>query len=128
MEPFLDHMMTGYEKWILYKHVVLEKSIYLLRGDTTIHIQSWRVSEEGYVVLLGLGSNLGEDMGVCKCIVPARHGCTLNNRRAASPLVRLVEGEERWEASDHPQSVLSLNWGWNRAKPYLHLSGVQSYG
>ncbi|GFW82996.1 uncharacterized protein TNCV_4604231 [Trichonephila clavipes] len=28
-----------------------------------------------------------------------------------SPLVRLVEGEERWEASDHPQSVLPLNWG-----------------
>ncbi|GFX72187.1 uncharacterized protein TNCV_1954631 [Trichonephila clavipes] len=50
-------------------------------------------------------------MDVCKCIVPARHGGTLNSRRAASPLVRLVEGEERWEASDHPQSVLSLNWG-----------------
>ncbi|GFT54570.1 uncharacterized protein TNCV_344551 [Trichonephila clavipes] len=31
--------------------------------------------------------------------------------RAASPLVRLVVGEERWEASDHPQSVLPLNWG-----------------
>ncbi|GFT61344.1 uncharacterized protein TNCV_4091131 [Trichonephila clavipes] len=37
-------------------------------------------------------------------------GGTLNSRRAASPLVKLVEGEERWEASD-PQSVLSLNWG-----------------
>ncbi|GFV99428.1 uncharacterized protein TNCV_1513981 [Trichonephila clavipes] len=35
---------------------------------------------------------------------------TLNSRRAASPLVRLVEGEERWEAFDHP-SVLPLNWG-----------------
>ncbi|GFX53490.1 hypothetical protein TNCV_4652761 [Trichonephila clavipes] len=35
---------------------------------------------------------------------------TLNSRRAASPLVRLVEGEERWEAPDHPQGVLSLNW------------------
>ncbi|GFV57274.1 hypothetical protein TNCV_2822911 [Trichonephila clavipes] len=34
--------------------------------------------------------------------VPAWHGGTLNSRRAASPLVRLVEGEERWEASDHP--------------------------
>ncbi|GFU21534.1 uncharacterized protein TNCV_3827391 [Trichonephila clavipes] len=50
-------------------------------------------------------------MDVCKCIVPAQHGGTLNSRRAASPLVRLVEGEERWEASDHPQSVLPLNWG-----------------
>ncbi|GFY27314.1 uncharacterized protein TNCV_2069341 [Trichonephila clavipes] len=34
-----------------------------------------------------------------------------NSRRAASPLVWLVEGEERWDASDHPQSVLPLNWG-----------------
>ncbi|GFX58776.1 uncharacterized protein TNCV_804801 [Trichonephila clavipes] len=36
-------------------------------------------------------------------------GVTLNSRRAASPLVWLVEGEERWEASDHSQSVLPLN-------------------
>ncbi|PRD27058.1 UNVERIFIED_CONTAM: hypothetical protein NCL1_36380 [Trichonephila clavipes] len=50
-------------------------------------------------------------MDVCKCIVPAWHGGTLNSRRAASPLVRLVEGKERLEASDHPQSVLPLNWG-----------------
>ncbi|GFW99804.1 uncharacterized protein TNCV_3420331 [Trichonephila clavipes] len=62
-------------------------------------------------VPLGLGSNPGEDMDVYNCIVPARHGGTLNSRRVASPLVRLVEGEERWEASDHPQSVLPLNWG-----------------
>ncbi|GFX16815.1 uncharacterized protein TNCV_2517951 [Trichonephila clavipes] len=46
-------------------------------------------------VPLGLGSNPGEDMDVCKCIVPWRHGGTLNSRRAASILVRLVEGEER---------------------------------
>ncbi|GFU75223.1 uncharacterized protein TNCV_2056661 [Trichonephila clavipes] len=49
-------------------------------------------------------------MDVCQCIVPSRHRGTLNSRRAASPLVRLVEGKERWEASD-PQSVLPLNWG-----------------
>ncbi|GFX24626.1 uncharacterized protein TNCV_3344061 [Trichonephila clavipes] len=45
-------------------------------------------------------------MDVYKCIVPSRHGGTLNSRRAASPLVRWVEGKERWEAPDHPQ-----NWG-----------------
>ncbi|GFU86666.1 uncharacterized protein TNCV_2880861 [Trichonephila clavipes] len=33
----------------------------------------------------------------------------LNSRRAASPIVRLVE--ERWEASDHSQGVLPQNWG-----------------
>ncbi|GFV99708.1 speckle-type POZ protein [Trichonephila clavipes] len=49
-----------------------------------------------------------------------RHGClystsvigdTLNSRPAASPLVKLVEGEERWEPPDHPQRVLPQNWG-----------------
>ncbi|GFU70282.1 uncharacterized protein TNCV_904241 [Trichonephila clavipes] len=60
------------------------------------------------VVPLGLGSNPGEDMDVFKCIVPLRHGCTLNSRRAASPSVRLVEGEER--GPDHPQGVIPQNW------------------
>ncbi|GFT75679.1 hypothetical protein TNCV_5059841 [Trichonephila clavipes] len=44
---------------------------------------------------------------VCKCIVPTRHGSTLNSCRAANPLVRLIEGEERWKTPDHPR-VLSL--------------------
>ncbi|GFY10350.1 hypothetical protein TNCV_2630271 [Trichonephila clavipes] len=34
-------------------------------------------------------------------------------RRAASRLVRLVEGEERWEASVLPQGVFPQNWGRN---------------
>ncbi|GFW51990.1 uncharacterized protein TNCV_1189201 [Trichonephila clavipes] len=58
-------------------------------------------------VPLDLGSNPGEDMDVCECKVPSRHGGTLNTRRAASPLVRLVEGKERWEAPDQPHDVLS---------------------
>ncbi|GFT90771.1 uncharacterized protein TNCV_2777531 [Trichonephila clavipes] len=53
-------------------------------------------------------------MDVCKCIVPLRHGGTLNSRQSASPLVRL--GEERWESSDHPQGVLPLNWGGTEQK------------
>ncbi|GFT21332.1 hypothetical protein TNCV_3816181 [Trichonephila clavipes] len=47
------------------------------------------------VAPLGLGSNPEEDMGVCFCIVPSRHGGTLNSSRAASPIVRLVEKEAR---------------------------------
>ncbi|GFX37327.1 uncharacterized protein TNCV_76711 [Trichonephila clavipes] len=58
-----------------------------------------------------MSSNPGEDIDACKCIVPSRHGGTLNSRRAATPLVRLVEGEERWEAPDHPKVVLPQNWG-----------------
>ncbi|GFY32478.1 uncharacterized protein TNCV_3559861 [Trichonephila clavipes] len=50
-------------------------------------------------------------MDVCKCIVPSRHGGTLNSRRAVSSLVRLVEVEGRWEAPDHPQGDLPQNWG-----------------
>ncbi|GFX21275.1 uncharacterized protein TNCV_2252231 [Trichonephila clavipes] len=50
-------------------------------------------------------------MAVCKCILPSRHECTLNRRRAVSPLIRLVEGEERWKAPDHPQGVLLQNSG-----------------
>ncbi|GFU68015.1 uncharacterized protein TNCV_2823581 [Trichonephila clavipes] len=47
-------------------------------------------------------------MDVCKCL---RHSGTLNSRRAASPLVWLVESKERWETSDHHQTVFSLNCG-----------------
>ncbi|GFU34654.1 uncharacterized protein TNCV_1993691 [Trichonephila clavipes] len=49
-------------------------------------------------------------MYICECIVPSRYGRTLNSRRAASPFVRLVKGEEKWEVPDHPQGVLPLNW------------------
>ncbi|GFX33944.1 uncharacterized protein TNCV_911481 [Trichonephila clavipes] len=69
-------------------------------------------------------------MDVCKCIVPLRHGGTLNSRRAASHLVWLVEGEERWQASDHPQSVLPLNWGGtepNRSVICMVLKATDNY-
>ncbi|GFX55171.1 uncharacterized protein TNCV_1156321 [Trichonephila clavipes] len=62
-------------------------------------------------VPLDLDSNPVEDMDVCKCIVPSMHGGILNSRQATSPLVRLVEVEERWEAPDHSQKVLPQNWG-----------------
>ncbi|GFW44008.1 uncharacterized protein TNCV_997731 [Trichonephila clavipes] len=51
-------------------------------------------------------------MDVCKCIVPSRHRGTLNIHRTASPLMRLVTGDERWEAPDPPPGfVLPQNWG-----------------
>ncbi|GFT03393.1 hypothetical protein TNCV_2985571 [Trichonephila clavipes] len=34
-----------------------------------------------------------------------------NSRRAACPLVRLVEGKERWEAPEHSKGTLPQNWG-----------------
>ncbi|GFU28510.1 hypothetical protein TNCV_1410461 [Trichonephila clavipes] len=53
---------------------------------------------------------------------------TLNSRRAISPLVRLVAGDERWEAPVlHPGCSLS-KFEWNRAKSYCHLYVAQGYG
>ncbi|GFU56993.1 uncharacterized protein TNCV_1778671 [Trichonephila clavipes] len=65
----------------------------------------------------GLGSNLGEGMDVCKCIVPLRHGGTLDSRQASRPLVRLVEEEESWEASGHAKGFLPLNRGGTEQTP-----------
>ncbi|GFX07258.1 uncharacterized protein TNCV_2972351 [Trichonephila clavipes] len=45
------------------------------------------------------------------CITPLRHGDILNSRRATQPLMKLVEGEERWKASNHLQGVLPQNRG-----------------
>ncbi|GFX54729.1 uncharacterized protein TNCV_2822501 [Trichonephila clavipes] len=73
------------------------------RGSDAVVIR-WHEEQQHDV-----GSNPGEGMSVCKCIVPSQHG-GLNRRQAASPLVRLVEGEERWKASERPQGVLSQNW------------------
>ncbi|GFW24076.1 hypothetical protein TNCV_4951201 [Trichonephila clavipes] len=38
---------------------------------------------------------------------------SFKNRRAASPLLKLVKEEERWEAPDHSHGVLPQNWGGN---------------
>ncbi|GFS49700.1 uncharacterized protein TNCV_4344141 [Trichonephila clavipes] len=55
-------------------------------------------------------------MDVCKCIVHLRHGGTLNSLRAASHLVWLVEGGDRWELPDHSQGFCPLNWGGTEQK------------
>ncbi|GFU07832.1 hypothetical protein TNCV_3551531 [Trichonephila clavipes] len=47
-------------------------------------------------IRLGFESQRRHECG--KCIVPLRHGDTVNSHQAASPLVRLMEGEERWQA------------------------------
>ncbi|GFT84045.1 paramyosin [Trichonephila clavipes] len=44
---------------------------------------------------------------------------TLKSRQAASPFVRLAEGEEKWEAPDHLQGVLPLNWRENEPNRFV---------
>ncbi|GFW99007.1 hypothetical protein TNCV_1782261 [Trichonephila clavipes] len=56
--------------------------------------------------------------------VPSQYGATLNCRRAASLLMRLVEGEERWTLTT-PQGA--QNWGENEPKLFCHQYRAQSY-
>ncbi|GFT47087.1 hypothetical protein TNCV_3747411 [Trichonephila clavipes] len=75
-------------------------------------------------VSFGLISNPGEDMDVCKCIVTSQYRGTLNSRRAASPLVRLVEGKERTFSQTilHPEHVYLVSVSSGPSKPVLRMS------
>ncbi|GFW23986.1 hypothetical protein TNCV_4950321 [Trichonephila clavipes] len=46
----------------------------------------------------------------------ARHVTACIQAIATSPLVRLVEGKERWESPDRPQAILPQNWGGTELK------------
>ncbi|GFU93507.1 uncharacterized protein TNCV_947491 [Trichonephila clavipes] len=76
------------------------------------------------VVPLDMGLNPGEDMDVRKCIMSFGHEGTINSHRGASPLMKLVEGADRWEALDHPYGTLPQNCGGtesNRTLTYMVL-------
>ncbi|GFW18826.1 hypothetical protein TNCV_5132791 [Trichonephila clavipes] len=60
--------------------------------------------------------------------VPSRHVDTLNIHRVTSPLVKLMAGDERWEAPDPPPGCSPSKLEWNRAKSFCHLYGAQGYG
>ncbi|GFT61176.1 hypothetical protein TNCV_4340111 [Trichonephila clavipes] len=66
-------------------------------------------------------------MDVCKCIVLLQHPGTLNNCQAASPLVRLVEREGKWMASDYSRVILSLNWGGTEPNDTVTSMVLKSY-
>ncbi|GFT98822.1 hypothetical protein TNCV_3792471 [Trichonephila clavipes] len=68
-------------------------------------------------------------MAVCKCAVSLWHEGILNSSRAASPLAKLVEEEEKWQTPDLPR-VFSLKIGVKTGKSYSHLfppSGATAY-
>ncbi|GFX88145.1 hypothetical protein TNCV_159601 [Trichonephila clavipes] len=71
--------------------------------------------------------NNSTPLGYSSCPTGIVHGGTLNSRRAASPLVWLVDARGRkvgapWLTPGFSPSKL----GWNRAKSYCHLHGAQS--
>ncbi|GFX58081.1 hypothetical protein TNCV_4048391 [Trichonephila clavipes] len=57
------------------------------------------------------GNSQGIELSDRKRKLPLRHGDTLSSRRTASPLIKLVNGEERGKALTLPQGVLPQNWG-----------------
>ncbi|GFX67310.1 uncharacterized protein TNCV_4657811 [Trichonephila clavipes] len=67
--------------------------------------------DEGLRLVQLLKSKLNLDFYSGKALQTTRN--TLNSSQAASVLVRLVEGKETWECSDHPQFV-SPKLRWNR--------------
>ncbi|GFS52870.1 uncharacterized protein TNCV_341591 [Trichonephila clavipes] len=93
-------------------------------------LREWRLQT---VLFEGDARNRWRDGLVCPAVdkelwrlgpdgsVHSRHGVTLNSRRAASPLVRLEEGEEGWEAPEHPQGVLPQNWCETELNRFFHL-------
>lgn len=50
-EQFLDRLVTGDEKWIVYKNVVRKRS-YVYSGEIAVYVKSRCASDEGYAVLL----------------------------------------------------------------------------
>ncbi|GFV85592.1 hypothetical protein TNCV_3774161 [Trichonephila clavipes] len=73
-----------------------------------------------------MGSNPGEGMDVCKCLIPLRQGGTLNSRGASSPLVNLVEGEERLGGPSPSLECSPLNIGVEPSKLVLSPAWVSS--
>ncbi|GFT53275.1 hypothetical protein TNCV_4233691 [Trichonephila clavipes] len=62
---------------------------------------------QGGIFQNDLDSNLGEGMHVFKCIVPLRHGDTLNSRQAACPLMRWFKVEERRLSEEYKFAFIS---------------------
>ncbi|GFV89255.1 hypothetical protein TNCV_285881 [Trichonephila clavipes] len=94
--------------------------------NTTVNSPSGIVVSDADFGVIGLGPNPGEGMDVCKCIIASWHGDTLNSHRAASPLVRLKEGEEMWEEPQTTSGCSPSNLGWNQANLYCHFHGDQN--
>ncbi|GFU20245.1 uncharacterized protein TNCV_4933271 [Trichonephila clavipes] len=106
------------EKWC--QHRCRPRHLAMVQNDEVP-----RVAEQCDVNIRSLTQPSGNDSQVvkslhsnaCKCIMPLRHGITINSYRAANPLVRLLEGKERWEAPGHLKGFLPLNWGVAEQNP-----------
>ncbi|GFU66660.1 uncharacterized protein TNCV_3111441 [Trichonephila clavipes] len=92
--------------FVLQRHTTPSAGVMIWVLLPTIHVVS-----DADCCAVGPGLNPVEDMDVCKCIVPSRHGGTLNSRRATTPFVRSMEGKEMWEAPEHPQDVFLQKLG-----------------
>ncbi|GFY27353.1 hypothetical protein TNCV_2069731 [Trichonephila clavipes] len=66
----------------------------------------------------GQGKKSVKGMDVCKCIVPLRHGGTLNSHRAAIPVLKSWWKEKRGEKPLTTPTLFSLK-NWGGAEPNL---------
>ncbi|GFT45745.1 integrase catalytic domain-containing protein [Trichonephila clavipes] len=89
-------------KWMIEKDNVMRGTMVIVKEDFT-PVCNWLL---GRVVEVYHGSD-----GKRNDLDYITIWTILSRRRTSIPLVRLVEGEERWKAHDHTQGVLPQNWG-----------------
>ncbi|GFT17503.1 hypothetical protein TNCV_4807461 [Trichonephila clavipes] len=92
-----------------------------LAQEGVSHLDGIVVSDAECCVPYNLGSNPGEGMDVCKCIVPVWHGGTQNIHRDESLLESSVVEVE------HPQGCSFSKLRVDGDKTCCHLHGAQSY-
>ncbi|GFS81443.1 hypothetical protein TNCV_895871 [Trichonephila clavipes] len=86
-----------------------------------MHVKHGRAQCPSVVVVWKLGERVASSCVVLVTLPKsfANYPLVALYHREASLLVRLVEGEERWETPDHPQGVLPHNWGGMEPNPTI---------
>ncbi|GFX15410.1 DUF4817 domain-containing protein [Trichonephila clavipes] len=114
----LDYFLWGYVKSLVYADKPqtldhLEDNIRRVIADIRPQMLE-KVIENWTSRLDYIRASRGSPMP--EIIFKIAFASTLSSRRVASPLVKLVEGEERREAPERPQGVLPQNWGGTEPK------------
>ncbi|GFV88364.1 hypothetical protein TNCV_1241771 [Trichonephila clavipes] len=99
----IDHNIATILRSISWLRLVRKKTIHGCPYHDRLSRQSGILASDADYHAVVPGFECWRRYGFCKCIELLRYDWgTQNCRRSTSPLVRLVEGEERWEAPEHP--------------------------
>ncbi|GFV37825.1 DDE_3 domain-containing protein [Trichonephila clavipes] len=96
----------------IYRDIILEQYVRLFRGAMGAEFLLMDDNTRPHRANSGFESN--------RACCPSGRGA-LNSRRAVSPLVRLVTGDERWKTPDPLPGCSSSKLRWDRVKSYCHL-------